>query len=547
MPDTTSKQQGVQPKAAPPTPPTPQGRTLATGPRSPAPPFQKKLSGAPDALDDSSPATPGTPATAPGVDRNQTLCVLLPEDGRIGIETVINQHQQAFVVDRSKGNPVLLRIGSPALNALIVHELIKRGDRSNQHAIEAANDLLLAHAHKDGRHVETFVRVAPVEPVGVEIDLGDEQQTRVRITPGKVEPLTTGSTALFVRPKSARPIPLPAASGDYTKLKPYINLDWVDFTVLVGWISYTIAHPKGQGSKYVILVLQGGQGTGKSLTCSLLSEIIEPTKNRGRMLPSKAQDLAIAAQNNHLLVFDNVRSISPVMSDALCIASTGGVIAQRKLYSDDEEQVSELHAAVILNGIYSFIEQPDLAQRTLIVRLSPLAEESRRSEADLQRDLAHDLPGIVRGLYDLIAEVFKHLPDVAATAPTRMIEFSRWLAAIEKALGMPGGTLQEHYVENITAGQLDSLLDNELASVLLEFAHTLDDGQWAGTPAELLEHLTSNAVFTAIRPRNWPTTPISLSKRLLALQAALATQGIDVEFTRGKKRTITILKKEQEQ
>ena len=78
---------------------------------------------------------------------------------------------------------------------------------------------------------------------------------------------------------------------------------------------------------------------------------------------------------------DNLREFRHWLADLLCIASTGGSISTRQLYSDADQQVHQLHVALVLNGIHSFIDQPDLAQRTLTLDMRSFDESSRKSEA----------------------------------------------------------------------------------------------------------------------------------------------------------------------
>jgi hypothetical protein len=121
-----------------------------------------------------------------------------------------------------------------------------------------------------------------------------------------------------------------------------------------------------------------------------------------------------------------------------------------------------------------------------------------------------------------------------------MLDFVRWLAAMEKAQGVPAGVFQLEYSEAIRHGQLDSLQENVLAAAVMEFAEGLPGGEWSGTPAGLLLELNKKASRGTQRSRDWPQNPIALSKRLVPLQAGLATQGIDLEFGRGRQRRITI-------
>ena len=192
----------------------------------------------------------------------------------------------------------------------------------------------------------------------------------------------------------------------------------------------------------------------------------------------------------------------------------------------------------MINGIHSFIDQPDLAQRCLPIEMLSFAEKDRKSEKLILQELNEDMPLIMRGLYDLIADVLNYLPTVQATHPERMIDFVLWLAAMEVALKVPPGVYQAAFSDVVNQGQLDSLLDNSLASAVVDIANNNSD--WSGTPAELLSKLNQSIDRNTLRDRDWPANPIALSKRLKPLVASLSTQGIHISFLRGKNRTINI-------
>ena len=320
----------------------------------------------------------------------------------------------------------------------------------------------------------------------------------------------------------------------------YVNMHPTSQLLLTAWVSYTLAHPKVPSSKYLILVLIGGQGSGKSFLCNLLLKLIDPSRSGVQVVPRNAKDLAIAMQGSHMRCIDNTRTISTTMSDYLCMTSTGGTLNGRRLYTDDEEQSISLHGALVINGIGNIVEQPDLYQRCLALELRPISEGQRKSETDLLQEFEADLPVIMGELFQLISEVFRHLPQAEVTSPERMLDFSQWLAAMELADGIPPGIYQQEYSQVINDGQLDSLQSSLLATSVMTFAETLPHECWSGTPAELLKELNQCADRNTQRSRDWPDNPISLSKRLLPLQASLLTQGITVEFTRGKNRKITL-------
>ena len=454
---------------------------------------------------------------------------------------VMDPYKNVYGVWRGHGNPKLLKLCSPEFNGVIGAAFMRRGLRLNRRQLADINDELRSVAEASGLRTDVWRRVAPRPGGGIVIAAYDDTNTHIHISPGKVDVLAVGSDVLFYRPPTADAIVLPAAAGDYKRLRQYLNLDAVSFTLYIAWLTYTLAHPKMKGSNYVILGFIGGEGTGKSLAAKVTMMLVDPSEVGVERLPAKAKDLAIGLQNRHLVAFDNLRCISPALSDALCTAATGGAVTDRKLYTDDDQHVIPLHGAILLNGIYAFIEQPDLAQRCLPLRLEPLPEGNRKSEDELRRELEADMPTILRGLFDLIAKILVHLPDAKVTNPQRMIEFVRWLAAMELAIGAPVGTLQNEYAKVLNDGQLDALLDNSLGSAVIEFAVTLDQGAWSGTPAELLAKLNQLKAYGLQRPpRDWPDNEIALSKRLAPLQTALMTQGVQVQFKRGKHRTINI-------
>ena len=314
--------------------------------------------------------------------------------------------------------------------------------------------------------------------------------------------------------------------------------------LLIAWITYTISLPKVSTSNYVILVLQGDQGSGKTSLCNnVLRNILDPNLIGVQVIPSNNKDLAIAAKNAHVLYYDNVRTITQSISDLLCITATGGALSSRELYSDSGQQVLQLHVATVLTSIHSFVDQPDLAQRCLPIDLLTIKGNARKSETTIVNELQKDLPAIMRGVFDLIARILKQLPNAEVTNPERMYDFSRWLAAYEKADGVPSGTYQLQYSDAINQGQLDSLMDNPLAAAVLVLAKSLRDhtpNTWSGTPTELHSALRNIVKVETTRSKDWPRNPISLSKRLKPLKASLLTQGVEVEFSRGVDRQITI-------
>ena len=452
------------------------------------------------------------------------------------------RRKQNYLVTKRAGNPTTLRLGTRPSDAHIAKIAMAMGCLLPRREIVELTELLQSIATQAADEVDVWCRVAAnSDGSEITIDLGDEAEIRVRIVPGHVEVLAEGCAVLFWRPATSRPMVRPASRGDLKRLKRYlVNLDSVQQFLLLSWISYTLSRAKTPTSKYVILVLQGGQGTGKSWLSRLVQMICDPSSVGLQILPTDPRQLAIATQHAHVALVDNLRRLSREMADVFCIASTGGVMLNRKLYSDGDAAVTDLHGALILNGIHEFIDQPDLAQRSLPLRLRPLSGEQRRTEAEMFVSLQEDLPYIVRGIFDEIASILIHLPTVAVANSQRMADFSRWLAAKEQAEGVPPETFQSAYAMVVEEGQRDAIMNHPLAAALLEFAENDVTDEWKGTPSALLDQLSFRVSIATQRSLGWPRNAISLSKKLVSLQAALRSQGIGVELHRGKDRIISI-------
>ena len=498
---------------------------------------------APDAPDASTPANFNTSKIA------STALIARDERGPLypSVPSIfLAQNGKACTDIESAGNRYVLAVGSHQLDLLIGNERRRQGKPVRSAELKEINASLQAAAELAGVTHHVWNRVAPISGGGIEIDLGDAKHTRVRITAGKVEIVTSGSETRFFRPPQTAAMVMPSATGNIKLLRKYINLHPASQVILIAWLTYTLAHPKLPTSKYVILVLNGHQGSGKSFLCYLILSLIDPNTTGIQMLPRNGKDLAIAAQNAHVLCYDNMRHISAEMSDHFCVASTGGALAGRQLFTDADQQVTRLHVALVLNGIHGLISQPDFAQRTLPLELLPIAQSKRKSEQQLTEEFQADLPAILRGIFDRIAEIFRYLPTAEVSDPERMIDFSRWMAASERVDGVPYGIYQNLYSDLLNDGQRENLQDNLLASTIMDFANDELDGEtWSGTPADLLENLNRLVSPNTQRSREWPSNPIALSKRLLPLIAPLLTQDIDVKLTRGKQRGITISKLEE--
>ena len=453
----------------------------------------------------------------------------------------LNAAGQAYAYVPHKQNWIAFPLRSRRCKAWLRREARNNNEYLREDDLKDIIENLYAHAAVDDRRLRINRRIGIDENGDIEADLGTEDLARVKFKAGKAIISTEGSRTLFQRPDAMLPLPSPAEHGDWRQLLPFLNMTEDDKYLLLGWKTFVFTHPPGTAA-YPIPVITGPQGAGKSVLClAVLRALIDPNAAGIQLFPANVKDLAISARSQYLLIYDNVRALTQTWSDTLCVTSTGGSTGSRRLYTDDEESLLQVHTPVVLNTVHNVVQEPDLASRCLTIRLLPLPDDVRREESALTGDLISKHPVIFRGLLDLCAQTLEVEQDAKVLYPARLMNFSRWLAALEQVLGMPAGRLQMAYVNNLRDAALETVRENTLAVTLLHFVSQLKEQRWAGTATQLLaalEHLAPPN--TVHRQAEWPQSPISLSKRLKQLSPLLKSQGIDIDFSHGTQRQVEI-------
>ena len=176
-----------------------------------------------------------------------------------------------------------------------------------------------AKAHFDAPERPVYIRVGGIDG-SLYLDLGDETWRAIEIT-------TTGWRVVenppvrFRRAAGMQPLPVPAPGGSAETLRSFLNVQSdTDFVLVVAW---ALAVLRNRG-RYPVIVLSGEQGSAKSTFSAILRSLLDPNTAPLRALPREDRDLFIAANNGHVLAFDNVSGLPPWISDTLCRLTTGG-------------------------------------------------------------------------------------------------------------------------------------------------------------------------------------------------------------------------------
>ena len=389
------------------------------------------------------------------------------------------------------------------------------------------------------RRVRDLVSVAcldrPERPVYLRVAPGDDRITLHLARPdGRVVDVTPDGWTVIDLPRepafahrpSLRPLPLPVAGGRIDALRQFLNVaSDDDYSLIIAWLLYAL---RGRGP-YPVLVLSGPQGTGKSTIARALKTLIDPSQAPLIGLSATPEDLFVSAVNRHILAIDNVSALSGWMADRLCQLSTGGGYSRRKQYTNLEESASDCCRPIILNGIPDLLARPDLADRSILVTLSPLDEHRRQTEFAFWDAFHRQRPAILGALLDRAVVGLGAMHHTPPT-PSRLAEFGQWAESCGCALpGRVGQTLAANR-QAVVESTIEDDTVYQAVSALLR-----DGREWTGTSTELLAELTDRAHEHISRDRSWPRNPRALSARLRRLAPFMAQSGIDFL---GKKRKI---------
>jgi hypothetical protein len=392
-------------------------------------------------------------------------------------------------------------------------------------AINSALDLFEAQAQFDGPERVVHVRLA--EHAGhIYLDLADECWRAVEMAPDGWRVIVSPPVR-FRRAAGMLPLPVPQGGGSIEELASFLNLpSRNDFVLMVAWLLATLR----AGGPYPVLAISGEQGSAKTVLSKLLKALIDPNVAPVRAAAREERDLVIAANNSHVLAFDNLSSLPHALSDAFCRLATGASFGLRQLYTDADEVLFQAARPILLNSIEDVIGRSDLADRALFLTLPPIAGRHRRSERQLWRDFENARPRILGALLDAAAHGLRNLPGIHLEQLPRMADFALWTTACETAF-WPAGRFARAYQAN-RRGAIEELIDADPVAARVR-GIMANRSTWTGSASDLLRADMDVAGHSLSSiSAGWPKSPRALAGRLRRAQTFLRALGIEVAFSR---------------
>jgi hypothetical protein len=383
-------------------------------------------------------------------------------------------------------------------------------------------DLLEAKAIHDEPEKEVHIRLAGSNG-DVYYDLGQPGKAFVRITSGGWT--LEGDVPLrFHRPAGFGKQVAPKPGGNLTALRDLLHLDKKNWVLLLAFILVSLRprHP------YMVLLVSGVHGSGKSMFSELIKRILDPNALEKFRLPKEEHTLAIQAAKTRLLVYDNTSSVRWDISDGLCAMLTGGGFSTRKFYADDDLRIFKNARPAIINGIGEFANQHDLLDRAIAIKLPKLTEKTRMQEKELNTRFEAILPGFLGCLFDIVSMALRRFDEVEPPTTVRMVDAVQWLMAGEPATGLPIGTFLHALEASVRDVTIENTINHPLVIAILNL---LDVGganrTYEGTMGDLHKRLGDQ--YGRIPP-SLPKTASHLSNALQRLAPGMAEIGLMVEL-----------------
>lgn len=440
-----------------------------------------------------------------------------------------------FATVQMKGHPETVAVNSHRFKSWITHEFYKAHKVPlSGTKLQEVIQLCGARAEFEGETFDVHIRVAEHDDK-IYIDLGDDTHNAVEID-AKGWRMTDNPPVKFRRPQSMGALPWPVSDGDLTQLRQFLNAEqdnvWIP---MVSWLIGSFS-PEGP---YPLLLLQGPPGVAKSTQLTFLRSLVDPIKEKkkkGRsktdrkVFPKDERDLVIAANSSWVMTYDNIGSLQAWQMDALCRIATGGALAVRALYKDDEEIVFEVCRPCILNGVTDIASQADLADRALTIDLQPLTRVV--DEDSLYQSFFAARPKIFAAILDALSGALSCRKTVTLEKLPRMADFALWIAAAAEAGKLPFSKAEfiKTYEDQSRAAQAVLFEASTIGKALYEFVEYRKS--WTGTSTELLAILNQRNPGESARAKAWPQAPSALGKRLQKEAHTFELNGIKIRTFR---------------
>ena len=400
---------------------------------------------------------------------------------------------------------------------LVAEFYITTEKAARDQSLREATAALSGMARHRGELVEVNIRVAK-HGDSYFLDLAEPGNSRaVRVKAGRWD-VVNDPPVHFLRPESMQPLPEPKAGRSVDGLWKVVNIPGSSRQLVLAYLIECLR----PDTPFPILELFGEQGSAKSTTQTFLRRMLDPNACDLRSAPKTAEDVFVGAGVNWLVSYENISHLPAVMQDALCVLSTGGGFAKRKLFSDADESVINVKRPVMLNGISIAVTAQDLLDRTVSIEMPTIHE--RLEVGDVRRQFNETHGALLGGLLDVMARALERLPSVSIPPERRprLAEFARLGMAVAESVGGDGDKFLTHFHETRKEAIERTIDASPVATAVIE---------WIGARPEGMKSAVKD-IFREVerfKPQQcdaWPRSPKGFADALRRIAPPLRVLGI---------------------
>ena len=291
----------------------------------------------------------------------------------------------------------------------------------------------------------------------------------------------------------------------------------------------------------------GGAGAGKTLLQTMIKKIVDPANLDLLTIPSDKSEFLQQIDHNHMTLYDNLKEkrVPKWLPQDICSAVTGGGNSKRVLFTVDDDFARKYKRCLGFNGINVAMTEPDVASRSIIIKLETIGRESNRTESEILAEFDVLRPRLLGFIFNTIANAMNIIDSIKLTDLPRLADFGIWGEGVARVLGYKEREFLDAYYENIGKQDAEAVENDFVGETVLKLRDDLEsEGRtiWVDPIRKLLNELNKIAEDNNIdmKSKDWPKIPTQLSRILNELRNSLLAMGIEIKIEKLKaERKIT--------
>lgn len=274
----------------------------------------------------------------------------------------------------------------------------------------------------------------------------------------------------------------------------------------------------------LILQMIGPSGSGKSFFLRLVGRIIVGKSFHVRNMPATVEQLQNQLVNDGIVFFDNLEHIMAALKPILCMASTGGEISLRQLFTTSGRQILKLIAAIGWSATAPILSVTEIMNRSLVIGIRERADNSNVGETFLLQQVDEKREAFVAELLVRVQAIIRANENHKNYNPKmslRMADFGTLILRVAREEGWEEDA--KILLDDWSQCQVSTSLQNDDISSALQ--KMIASPRWA--PCEMTAAQVNSALTQGFTPgdtqrTSWKGGAMSLSQKLHRSSASYA-------------------------